>query len=44
MTQAKVNELAATLRNEGKSETEIRSALFRTKGVRVAQIIKALES
>lgn len=41
MKQAEVNKLAEALRAAGKSESEIRSALFNTKGVKISQIKKA---
>lgn len=44
MTQAAVNAKVEELRAAGQSEQEIRRTLFNTKGVRVAQINKAMES
>lgn len=43
MTQLKVIEIAANLIKEGKTNAEVKKALFNTKGVRVSQIQKAMK-
>lgn len=42
MTQQMVNWRAARLKDEGTSLDEIKKALFNTKGVKLAQIKKAM--
>jgi hypothetical protein len=44
MTQAKLNEIAARLKDQGKTRKEIWVALVDTKGSRCTQIAKALAS
>lgn len=43
MTQLKVFAIAADMIKQGKSDAEIRAALFRTKGVRLEQIQKTMK-
>jgi len=43
MNQLKVIEIAANLIKEGKSDAEVKQALFNTKGVRVSQIEKVMK-
>ena len=43
MTQLKVFAIAAEMLEQGKSDAEIRAALFRTKGVRLEQIQKTMK-
>ena len=38
MTQIKLHKIAAEMIKQGKSNEEIRKALFNTKGARVAQV------
>lgn len=40
MTQAMVNEIGTKLLNDGLTPLEVQQALFRTKGVKVGQILK----
>jgi hypothetical protein len=42
MKQDEVNKFAKQLAREGLREEEVRKTLFRTKGIRVTQIRKAL--
>jgi hypothetical protein len=43
MTQLKVIAIAAEMAKAGKTNEEIRSALFDTKGVRVQQILNVMK-
>lgn len=43
MTQIQVFALAADMIKQGKSDAEIRAALFRTKGVKLEQIQKTMK-
>lgn len=42
MTQLQVFKIVADMVKEGRTNDEVRKALFSTKGVRVAQIAKAM--
>jgi len=41
MTQDKVNQMVAAMKEEGKAPAEITKTLFNTKGVKMAQMRKA---